>query len=1240
MAWTIVSDLNNGLSIKEMCKFGAAESKVPIYNKEGVKPVISLQGLFKNIISERQCSENCAPILSLPRVLFILMVLIILMGFSSSMGLVAIAAPYVPAYDNPTYELSVPNGITGQDIVDEARSWTSKGIYSATYNSSGWDNGKGVARRSGYNSYIGESGLSFDCSGFVSRVLNDVGFRGNVDIADCVYKVKYGNYISSDMCYMFRYGECLNDILDKVNAGDYSDLQPGDILGWCCLHDGGGATNNNHIVIYAGDGKMVEFTYSQGYRDTNMSVYNGRFVRAARYVPKNGGSDGSGFKTLSYENTTYTVTNDFNLKRQPYSDSEVMGTYGVGDTLSIKRVVLNDYNNVWVQVNTGGYVYAGYKYENGTFNQSGTQYLSLKAYNPVITINDPNMPNGTLAQGAGFEIRGTIDSSNSLQSVVAEVYNGNTRVAASNTWNSGNKITKSHYLFTSVVNSTLKFGSLPAGNYTFKLNATYYYDRGTKTATKTIWTSSFSISEGGTSPEPTADTLQFIDVYYPKQYAISNTGYWLEGGTIASNADLQTLKTEIYDANGTRVSYATHQLSGKSVSIKVFDDGSDGNGLRFSQIKTVGNCRWVLTATDSAGRTLTMEMPFWADYYSSTTSDKMSKKYSSSISVTGASLDLDEVMLRENQTTTLTVTVSPSNATNQGVSWSSNNSAVATVEKINDRQATVKAIKGGTAVITCTTDDSGKTATCAVTVKTSVTGLTLSPTSLQLEAGTSSTLNATVEPSNATNKIIHWDTGNSSIATVSSDGVVKGVAVGTTEISAMTEDGGFTQSCTVTVVAPAIKVTKITLSSSILSLKNGDTATLTATVAPSNATNKSVTWNSNNAAVASVSGGVVKAVGVGTATITCTAADGSGTKATCTVTVPEDAISDFILPSALKEIDEEAFAGIDAKQIILPDGIQKIGKRAFAGCKQLKYIYIPAATTQIAGDAFNDVASDFEIHGKLNSYAQTYASQEGYTFIADDACTITFNANGGACSITSKTVEIGVAIGTLPTASWAYYTFNGWYTSASGGSKVSGSSIFSSSTTLYAHWIENAWSDWVEASALPGGDILTESKTQYRYQDANYSDWSDWSGWDENRQSTSELKQEDSATVWFWYRYVCPNCGKAMHVYDKCYSFADGCNSYIGSGNLQCCWLPVSSSGGTQNWLGTGRVMYGSNSYDRWFYWVDSSQGYPNGRSTTGYRYRTRTKSWGSWSGWTDTAVSASTTRNVETRTVYRYKVK
>lgn len=99
-------------------------------------------------------------------------------------------------------------------------------------------------------------------------------------------------------------------------------------------------------------------------------------------------------------------------------------------------------------------------------------------------------------------------------------------------------------------------------------------------------------------------------------------------------------------------------------------------------------------------------------------------------------------------------------------------------------------------------------------------------------------------------------------------------------------------------------------------------------------------------------------------------------------------------------------------------------------------------------------------------YWQCFATYDGSTyngsiesFVSAGNWTVSFNANGGSCSTTSKAAICGDAYGTLPTPTRANYQFVGWYTSASGGSKVTSSTVYSrkSNQTLYAHWTKNTY---------------------------------------------------------------------------------------------------------------------------------------------------------------------------------------
>ena len=170
-----------------------------------------------------------------------------------------------------------------------------------------------------------------------------------------------------------------------------------------------------------------------------------------------------------------------------------------------------------------------------------------------------------------------------------------------------------------------------------------------------------------------------------------------------------------------------------------------------------------------------------------------------------------------------------------------------------------------------------------------VTSVSLNKNALSLTVGGNETLTATVEPETATDKTVTWESNNPDVAAVDQRGNVKAVASGTATINVTANDGsGQKASCTVTVTQP---VTGVTLDSTELSLYTGESKTLTATVAPDNATNKAVTWESSNTEVATVdNNGKVTAVSAGTATITVTTTDGEKI-ATCTVNVTEPSYS-------------------------------------------------------------------------------------------------------------------------------------------------------------------------------------------------------------------------------------------------------------------------------------------------------------------------------------------------------------
>lgn len=221
------------------------------------------------------------------------------------------------------------------------------------------------------------------------------------------------------------------------------------------------------------------------------------------------------------------------------------------------------------------------------------------------------------------------------------------------------------------------------------------------------------------------------------------------------------------------------------------------------------------------------------------------------------------VTLIKGQTVTLKITGTKSKA-----KWSSSKKSIATVSS----KGKVVAKKKGTATITAKIGK--KKYTCRVKVETPK----LSKSSLSLTKGKTATLKVS-----GTSQKITWKSSNKKIATVTSKGVVKGIKTGSCKITASI--GKKIYSCKVTVKEnkKAVAITGIKLSESSLIMKENESKKIVATVQPSNATNKTVTWSSSNSAIATVdNAGNVQAKSTGVATITAVC---GGKKATCSVTV-------------------------------------------------------------------------------------------------------------------------------------------------------------------------------------------------------------------------------------------------------------------------------------------------------------------------------------------------------------------
>ena len=248
------------------------------------------------------------------------------------------------------------------------------------------------------------------------------------------------------------------------------------------------------------------------------------------------------------------------------------------------------------------------------------------------------------------------------------------------------------------------------------------------------------------------------------------------------------------------------------------------------------------------------------------------------IAVTSVTLNKTTLTLTIGGSDTLIATVLPNDATNKAVTWTSSDTAIATVT-----DGAVYAKSAGTATITATAD--GKSATCTVTVEAGtaptvpVSSVSLNKTTMSLTVGGTDTLIATVLPENATSKAVSWSSSNTSVATVSS-GTVTARAKGEATITATV--GGKSATCKVTVTEARVEVTSITLDVNADELEIGETLQLHASINPSNATDNDITWTSSNESVATVVDGLITAKAAGNATITASIGNIS---AVCEITV-------------------------------------------------------------------------------------------------------------------------------------------------------------------------------------------------------------------------------------------------------------------------------------------------------------------------------------------------------------------
>lgn len=228
------------------------------------------------------------------------------------------------------------------------------------------------------------------------------------------------------------------------------------------------------------------------------------------------------------------------------------------------------------------------------------------------------------------------------------------------------------------------------------------------------------------------------------------------------------------------------------------------------------------------------------------------------------SLNSSSEELYLNETRKLKVNISPDNATDKNLLYTSSNSQIVSI----DSNGNMTGMSQGNAVISVSSSSGNAKASLMVRVVNTIglKGISIR-NQLTLNEGEGTTLTVSFNPSNATNKKITWKSSNPNVAVVDSSGNVFAKSSGNATIQAISEDNGYVASCQVTVNPVSKELKEITLNKDELTLSVNDEETLTVNFNPSYTDNKDIKWESSDKKIATVSAGVVKGIKPGTVEI-------------------------------------------------------------------------------------------------------------------------------------------------------------------------------------------------------------------------------------------------------------------------------------------------------------------------------------------------------------------------------------
>jgi len=258
--------------------------------------------------------------------------------------------------------------------------------------------------------------------------------------------------------------------------------------------------------------------------------------------------------------------------------------------------------------------------------------------------------------------------------------------------------------------------------------------------------------------------------------------------------------------------------------------------------------------------------------------------------VAGVSVNPSSLVLERGTSRIITATISPGNAGNQTVHWVSSNDQVVQVTAEGTLSARLKGVSAGTATITVTTEEGGKTAACQVRVLVPVSSVALDLSEVTMLRSNLKELRATVFPSDATNQAVRWKSSDERVVRVipgdNLTAIIRAYEPGIAQVSVITEDGNKQAFTRVEVI---LLVKSLQLDPQEVTLSLGEVLQLETRVFPENATDQRLNWKSSDNGVAYVNEtGLVEARSTGQARIVAKSAENSSIYDYCTVIVQED----------------------------------------------------------------------------------------------------------------------------------------------------------------------------------------------------------------------------------------------------------------------------------------------------------------------------------------------------------------